>query len=417
MTAIVGILNKRGVAIAADSAVTVSSGGNVKIYNTCQKIFKLSDKNPLALMIYGKASFMGVPWEVIINLYRDERGERTFDAVQDYASDFLKFLGDLDFVKGEEDQRDYLMREMYTVYNKLTTPIQARAEEDIELLEDPTEEDAERIYLTHSENVHKEFADICNNAGKVEGLSSYTYKRFCKTIEEPLEYVMKEVIEENWDEKEKEVWQKSFFNYLTSKTFYNQTGLVFIGFGSKDIYPSSYSVSVSGIINGCLRWLEDDKHEITNKNSSLISPYAQTDVMMTMMKGIAPAFYSQILESHKSSLDKTKEKITALLSEAGVSEDIMKRVADMETDDIQKSYDEELDDFMKENYIQGVVDAVDSFNLEDMTNMAESLISITNLQRHFSSSEESVGGPIEVAIITRGGGFKWVKHRNVPAVD
>lgn len=417
MTAIVGILNKRGVAIAADSAVTVSSGGNVKIYNTSQKIFKLSDKNPLALMIYDKASFMGVPWEVIINLYRDERGERTFDTVQDYASDFLKFLGDLDFVKGEEDQRDYLIREMYTVYNKLTTPIQARAEEDIELLEDPTEEDAERIYLTHSENVHKEFADICNNAGKVEGLSSYTYERFCKTIEEPLEYVMTEVIEENWDEKEKEVWQKSFFNYLTSKSFYNQTGLVFIGFGSKDIYPSSYSVSVSGIINGCLRWLEDDKHEITNKNSSLILPYAQTDVMMTMMKGIAPAFYSQILESHKSSLDKTKEKITALLSEAGVAQDILNRVADMETDDIQKSYDEELDDFMKENYIQGVVDAVDSFNLEDMTNMAESLISITNLQRHFSSSEESVGGPIEVAIITRGGGFKWVKHRNVPAVD
>ena len=138
---------------------------------------------------------------------------------------------------------------------------------------------------------------------------------------------------------------------------------------------------------------------------------------MTMMKGIAPAFYSQILESHKNSLDKTKEKITAFLSEAGVAEDILNRVADMETDDIQKSYDEELDDFMKENYIQGVVDAVDSFNLEDMTNMAESLISITNLQRHFSSSEESVGGPIEVAIITRGGGFKWVKHRNVPAVD
>ena len=44
MTAIVGILNKRGVAIAADSAVTVGNGDNVKIYNTSQKIFKLSEK-------------------------------------------------------------------------------------------------------------------------------------------------------------------------------------------------------------------------------------------------------------------------------------------------------------------------------------------------------------------------------------
>lgn len=139
--------------------------------------------------------------------------------------------------------------------------------------------------------------------------------------------------------------------------------------------------------------------------------------MMTMMKGIAPAFYNQILESQKSSLEKAKEKIVTKLSELGISDDIMAQVTNLETEDIQKSFEEEIVAFMDANYIQGVVDAVDSFNLEDMANMAESLISITNLQRHFSSSEESVGGPIEVAIITRGGGFKWVKHRNVPTVD
>ena len=417
MTAIVGVLNKRGVAIAADSAVTVGSGDNVKIYNTSRKIFKLSEKNPLALMIYDAASFMGIPWDVIIDLYRNERGERTFDKVQDYANDFLKFLADFDFVKNEEDQRDYLIREMYTVYDRLTTAIKARADDDIKQLENPADDEVAKIYTAHTENVHKELADLCNEAGKAEGLSDCSFQKFCKNIAEPLEFVMTEILEENWDEPEKELWQQTFFNYLTSRFFYNQTGLVFIGFGSKDIYPSSYSAFVSGVFNGCLRWLEDDKDEITNKHSSLISPYAQTDVMMTMMKGIAPAFYNQILESQKSSLEKVKEKIVAKLSEAGVSDDVLEQVTNLETDDIRKSYEDEIYAFMDENYIQGVVDAVDSFNLEDMANMAESLISITNLQRHFSSSEESVGGPVEVAIITRGGGFKWVKHRNVPSVD
>ena len=148
MTAIVGILNKRGVAIAADSAVTVGNGENVKIYNTSQKIFKLSEKNPLALMIYDSSSFMRIPWDVIIDMYRNERGERTFDKVQDYANDFLKFLGDFDFVKSEEDQRDYLIREMFSVYDKLVTAIKARTEEDLKLLENPTDEDVERIYST-----------------------------------------------------------------------------------------------------------------------------------------------------------------------------------------------------------------------------------------------------------------------------
>ena len=66
-------------------------------------------------------------------MYRNERGERTFDKVQDYANDFLKFLADFDFVKSEEDQRDYLIREMYTVYDKMVTAIKARAEDDIKL--------------------------------------------------------------------------------------------------------------------------------------------------------------------------------------------------------------------------------------------------------------------------------------------
>ena len=44
--------------------------------------------------------------------------------------------------------------------------------------------------------------------------------------------------------------------------------------------------------------------------------------------------------------------------------------------------------------------------------MAESLISITSLQRHITASEESVGGPVDVAVITKEDGFVWVKHHD-----
>ena len=43
--------------------------------------------------------------------------------------------------------------------------------------------------------------------------------------------------------------------------------------------------------------------------------------------------------------------------------------------------------------------------------MAENLVSITNLQRHFTSDEETVGGPVDVAIITRNEGFVWIKRK------
>jgi ATP-dependent protease HslVU (ClpYQ) peptidase subunit len=50
MTAELSILNKSGVVIAADSAVTI--GRNNKVFNSATKLFKLSETQPIGLMIY-----------------------------------------------------------------------------------------------------------------------------------------------------------------------------------------------------------------------------------------------------------------------------------------------------------------------------------------------------------------------------
>ena len=70
MTAIVAVLNKHAVAIAADSAVTM--GDTHKVVNSANKIFTLSKYHPVAVMTYSSAAFMGVPWDIIIKEYRKE---------------------------------------------------------------------------------------------------------------------------------------------------------------------------------------------------------------------------------------------------------------------------------------------------------------------------------------------------------
>ena len=52
MTAVLGILNKHAVAIAADSAATLSGPKGRKISNTANKIFKLSHLHPVGVAIY-----------------------------------------------------------------------------------------------------------------------------------------------------------------------------------------------------------------------------------------------------------------------------------------------------------------------------------------------------------------------------
>ena len=99
------------------------------------------------------------------------------------------------------------------------------------------------------------------------------------------------------------------------------------------------------------------------------------------------------------------------MKEAGASEELLKQMEEIDLTEIQKHQKEKLESFIRDEYVEGLFDAVDSFSIDEMTNMAESLISVTNLQRHITSSDESVGGPIDVAVITRSEGFIWVKHK------
>ena len=92
MTALVGILNKKAAVMAADSAVTISNGDNRKIINTANKIFRLSNSNPVGAMICGSAEYMGIPWEVLFKLYRDKHPSKSFSSLQEYVDDFIDFL-------------------------------------------------------------------------------------------------------------------------------------------------------------------------------------------------------------------------------------------------------------------------------------------------------------------------------------
>jgi hypothetical protein len=75
MTAEIAILNSSGIALAADSAVTI---GSQKVYNSANKLFTLSKYHPVGVMIYDSADLMDIPWEIIIKEYRSKLGKKSF---------------------------------------------------------------------------------------------------------------------------------------------------------------------------------------------------------------------------------------------------------------------------------------------------------------------------------------------------
>ena len=107
MTAIVGILNKRGIAIASDSAVTFTNAIQEvaiqnknekvisvkdKVVNSGDKMLRLKDNQPVAVMIVGNSLLTKLPWDVIVRWYRKQNDSSGFPKLEDYVQQFKVFV-------------------------------------------------------------------------------------------------------------------------------------------------------------------------------------------------------------------------------------------------------------------------------------------------------------------------------------
>ena len=414
MTAIVGILNKRAAVLEADSALTVVKGDRMKIYNTTTKIFQLSQDNHVAVMFFQNVDFMDVPWEMIFKLYHDKRGDKQFDSINEYAEDFYQFLRDEKFFCSSDQQMDYLDGELATYYNNVKVAAKDNMEKEIDAMDDYDFFNEEDLLRQHLKDCIAGVEALASDADVNPGLEDVGEKEIRSYGKDSLETLKERIEEDSLPKDMFDDWVSGFTNYIRSRFYYNGTGIVFVGYGRNDIFPTLLPTYVSGAFNNRLRYYldTDGMNAIGEDCSASITPFAQSDVMITLMKGIAPNFYEKVTDLNVRSLSEERKKIADLLKEEGVDEAIVKRVSDLDTTDIEKKHSESMDDYMQEEYIDGIVNAVESFNVEDMANMAENLVSITGLQRHFSSSDETVGGPIDVAVITRAEGFVWVRHKD-----
>lgn len=75
-------------------------------------------------------------------------------------------------------------------------------------------------------------------------------------------------------------------------------------------------------------------------------------------------------------------------------------------------YIEKLNNYRRENYVDPVIDAVVMLPKEELASMAESLVRLTSFKKRVTSEEETVAEPIDVALISKGDGFIWIKKKH-----
>jgi hypothetical protein len=68
-------------------------------------------------------------------------------------------------------------------------------------------------------------------------------------------------------------------------------------------------------------------------------------------------------------------------------------------------------------YVSPLLSIIGSLPMDELASLAESLVNLTSLRRRVSLDDETVGGPIDVAVISRGDGLVWIKRKHYFPAD
>ncbi|MCW6661897.1 hypothetical protein NHG28_06605 [Aerococcaceae bacterium NML201209] len=378
MTAEIGILNKNGAVLAADSAVTMSDGVNSKVFNTAKKIFTLSPKHSIGVMIFGNAEIMGVPWEIIIKEFRVFAQGIEFNDFEDCVSEFMNFLKNFEYLSRKDVYVSYLKSEMYQyvqyISYKVNQELQLISQQGSDVNPDIFHELTIK-YL--QELIEKLLEADCNQEFVNQNLD---------VILTPISEIFRDVAEK----VDMGLVAQSIFNGILTGALDNSlTGVVLAGYGKNDIFPSLRQFSIFGLLDGEIigRSVHSIKIDSTNNEASLV-PFAQSEMVSTIMNGIDP---------HLS--DVFTEKIYALLQEKN-----------QKTEEIERVF-KEIGHIQKEVYIDPVLDIIKMQPIEEMAVTAKTFVEITSFKRKIVNILETVGGPVDVLAITKGDGPIWIDRK------
>jgi hypothetical protein len=413
MTAVVGIMNKQAIAIAADSAVTIGNENGSKIFNKANKVFSLSKRHPVGIMIYNSATFMSTPWEIIIKIYRNQLADKSFSTLCEYKDDFLIFVKDKNYFTDSQMQKQYLHNFIGNILNSFLDEIDDTV---IDVIEPLTEENKVRLLVYLDEKFDLLIDNLSKNTDFCPNFIDYSQENFYLNSNDLFEEILKLKFIDNGFELPdafKLKFKLLVYHILKSKENDSEyTGLIFCGFGENEIYPQLIPLNISFVFDNRMRYYIDENRSVSISNSlhGAVRPFAQTDVIDTILSGIDPSLERIYLNNIYSLLQNYNSKILESIGDTNPL--LTEQIKNLDNNSIINELNKINREIKQEKFIQPLMNAVSTLGKEDLAEMAESLIYLTYLKRRITFAEESVGGPVDVAVISKGDGFVWIKRKH-----
>lgn len=405
MTAIVGVLNRQGAAFAADSAATHSK--THKITNHANKILTLSKYHPVGIALYNDLSFFGVPWETIIKSFRKQLDETSYDTLPEYIDAFWTYLKTEIIARWPSIQEGSLQLFASSFFNQIDN----EAKRNIGGTIDPNNAAPYFTALVALMDLYRSAYStkpVCDELG---AYSTTDIDRYVKAHIDSLLNPLQQMNDCPLDIRDRFLTAMLAILKANENTYSSYTGLIFWGFGENEFFPSYFEYNLSLAFDGHLKYFKVKSAEI-EKSGAAIASFAQTDMAITLMRGIAPDLSDECYKYYGESVKEFKDELISQLAAANAPQALIDAIIAVNVETKAKKFRDGIEDFIKLNHTDKLLEAIGYLSKEDLAEIAENMVSMTYLNRRFTSQEESVGGPVDVAVITKGDGFVWIKRKH-----
>jgi hypothetical protein len=416
MTSEVAVMNRLAVALAADSAVTAS---RKKVYNSANKLFMLSVTDPVGVMVYNNSSLMHVPWETLIKDFRSRLGSKSFPHLPDYGDAFFRYLeGRMDLFPREVQVRYYF--DLIERYFKL---IAKKIRLALNRLQSGFEEARnDEALATERARIYRE---VLNEVAGPWSKAPRS-RRMAKTAVEDLlgsrsgriyELEMKyfRVPHPSFGREEMEKIRAFVANLVEREWIAPDTlsGVVVAGFGSDDFFPVLQEFQVGEVYGDRLKYRRKPLVKIDEQNGAHIQTFADSDTADAFLHGLPADFERRIVELAYEATEEVSRQAVARV-EGLTKQQRTSLAAALE----EVRADEGLRflagvEYHKQcHYVGPTADAILNLPKDELAHVASSLVNINLLKKRMSMALETVGGPIDVAVISKGDGFIWIDRKH-----
>ncbi len=201
------------------------------------------------------------------------------------------------------------------------------------------------------------------------------------------------------------------------------SGVVIAGYGEREAFPSVYPIRLDGRICGVLRIVRDDPIVIDHDSSGAFKTFAQDEMAIQFVTGINNRTRQEVITYWQKWAVASSREIISRIRKTN------RRLGSKTIASIRKEYkkiaDEGFHDFLqhmndhqRDTFVAPLTRSIGFLPKEELAHMAETLVNLTSVVQRFSvHQDETVGGEIDVALISRGDGLIWMKRKHYFSLD